>query len=437
MAKLLDIKVGDNLRGLTIHFTYPDVAQIGNVPTSENTVSILKTKAPNSKYITGRDEGIPEMYDSGSYNIITNILTNATYSSNSFQEGLGWIDSSSYQPIDDFITTYTFPDDQDYIVEEVEQYYDSILKVEELVVPEIKGLAFNQDNTEFLTTRTSVYPGALHVTGNVTITGEVTKPPLKIVTFADGTDEEIKAMLEAHYNGDINIEEYWHVGDTRKIHIDATNSGNCDHVAQNMTMVIMDFNHDDLTTPINKISKAAVSVGFRETMGNNGTSEDEYYWCSSYYPVKDEDNYSASPLRTWLNEGLLNALPSTFSSIIKEVNKKNLQYHTKADGAPLITKDKIWLLSYPEIFGTQSYSYYKGNLTVEGEQYQYFATSSNRIKYPNKNGEKGSADYYWLRSPSSGYSSGYGYYWCNVYSSGSANLNSGDNTLGFAPAFCL
>ena len=241
---------------------------------------------------------------------------------------------------------------------------------------EIKGLANNEDNIKFLTTKTKEMPGTLHVTGNVTVKGTVKQPP-KIVTFADGTDAEIAAMLEAHYRGDINIEEYWNVGDTRVVHINTTNSGTASHVAQNMNMVIMDFNHDDLSTPINGVSKAAVSVGFREMMGNNGTSENEYYWGSKHAPVADDENYSASPLRTWLNGGLLNALPSTFSSIIKEVNKKNLVYHSKADKAPLITRDKIWLLSYPEMFGTQSYSYYKGNPTVEGEQYQYFATSSN------------------------------------------------------------
>ena len=79
-------------------------------------------------------------------------------------------------------------------------------------------------------------------------------------------------MLDAHYRGDINIEDYWHVGDTRVVHIDATNSGTQDHAAQNMTMVIMDFNHDDLTTPINNRTKAAVSVGFREVL-----EEPEYY----------------------------------------------------------------------------------------------------------------------------------------------------------------
>ena len=44
---------------------------------------------------------------------------------------------------------------------------------------------------------------------------------LKIVTWADGTYDEIKAMLSAHYAGIIDISDYWSVGDTRTIPISA------------------------------------------------------------------------------------------------------------------------------------------------------------------------------------------------------------------------
>ena len=307
---------------------------------------------------------------------------------------------------------------------------------------EIKGLAYGEDEIQFVSIDGDTIDGDLVIEGDLTVNGEIIASKIvngiKIVTFEDGTDAEIKTMLDGHYAGKINIEDYWSVGDTRLVHINATNSGTRNHVAQDMTMVIMDFNHDNLTTSINGKTKAAVSVGFRETMGKDGIPEGEYYWGSEHDPVADNENYSANPLRTWLNEGLLNALPSTFSSIIKEVNKKNLVYHSKADKAPLITRDKIWLLSYPEMFGTQSYSYYKGNPTVEGEQYQYFATSSNRIKYSNKNGEKGDySDDYWLRSPSSYYGSILGYYWCLMNSDGSADNLNGGSTRELAPAFCI
>ena len=80
------------------------------------------------------------------------------------------------------------------------------------------------------------------------------KPSYEIVDFATGTDEQIAAMLEAHYDGKINISDYWHIGDTRTVHINASGkSGDytTSHAAQDMQMVIMDFNHDDLSKSIN------------------------------------------------------------------------------------------------------------------------------------------------------------------------------------------
>ncbi len=250
-------------------------------------------------------------------------------------------------------------------------------------------------------------------------------------------------MLEAHYNGQINISEYWHVGDTRVVHIDELEKSVCtskSHAAQDMTMVIMDFNHDDLTTPINGKSKAAVSIGFRETLGDNGVGESEYYWGKKLVPVRDNHNYSDSLLREWFNEELLYALPATFNSLIKEVNKKNLAYHTKTDEAPLITQDKIWLLSYPEVFGTEIFNHYLSGANPsdwEGVQYEYMKTSNNRIKYNNNNGTAGDNSFYWLRSPSSRNASGVGRFWCSVTNAGGHDCYDGEDIFSLAPAFCL
>lgn len=266
----------------------------------------------------------------------------------------------------------------------------------------------------------------------------------KIVTFQGGTDDEIAAMLEAHYRGLINIGDHWKIGDTRKVHINAikySENNSTSHVAQDMTMIIMDFNHDDLSTPINGKTKAAVSVGFREAMGNNGTGEYVYYWGQSHIPVENTENYSHTPLRKWLNGDLLNALPTTFSSIIKEVNKKNLAEHYSSNGAPIITKDKIWLLSYPEVFGTVSYDGYINRSNpkdFEGTQYKYMKTSNNRMKYANENGSSGRSCTYWLRSPSSTYyNSTDGYRWITVNNNGAADAYIGSGSMLISPGFCL
>ena len=144
---------------------------------------------------------------------------------------------------------------------------------------EIEGLVKNSDNIKFLTNNTKEMPGSLHVTGNVTVKGTV-KQPVKIVTFQEGTDEEIAAALEAHYNGDINIEDYWNVGDTRKIHlnsIDSPNTGAYTNAweAQDITIVITALNHHDLKEQIGTRTKAAVTVQTRECLNNLSQGYDE------------------------------------------------------------------------------------------------------------------------------------------------------------------
>lgn len=216
-------------------------------------------------------------------------------------------------------------------------------------------------------------------------------------------------MLDAHYKGKINIEDYWSVGDTRTVQLtNIGSSGTQNHVDQLMTMVIIGFNHDDLTNKQETRNKAAITVQCREILGNNGTEESEYIWGSCYLPVQDEDTYIFNPLRTWLNNNFIDAMPITFNKLIKTVNKKNLKYHSKIDGAPVNSEDKAFLLSYPEIFGSVKNILYVKFLEdgeaekYEGMQYKYFETTANRIKYSNNNGNKSSSSkQWWLRSPSS------------------------------------
>ncbi len=100
-------------------------------------------------------------------------------------------------------------------------------------------------------------------------------------TFEKATNAEIEKMLNAHYNGEINIEDYWHVGDTRLVHINAIpadNNNSTSHVAQDMTFVIIGINHDDLKDQIGSRTKAAITVQCREVLGNKGIYEQHYYW---------------------------------------------------------------------------------------------------------------------------------------------------------------
>ena len=113
--------------------------------------------------------------------------------------------------------------------------------------------------------------------------------------------------------------------------------------------------------------------------------------------------------------------------------------HTTYNGtASELVTDTLFLPSYPEIFGTASYQYYVATSPVEGTQFDYYKTSSNRVKYPNNNGNAGSsAVIWWQGSPSSSYNSSGGYRWCLVTTNGSSNYYNGNNAYGLAPAFAM
>ncbi len=158
------------------------------------------------------------------------------------------------------------------------------------------------------------------------------------------------------------------------------------------------------------------------------------------------DNYSKNPCRIWLNNNFIASIPNSFNKLIKTVIKKNLANHFFIDSStnPTPTEDKAFLLSYPEVFGTQSYNFYIKNnppSNYEGEQYEYYKNTFNRQKYANNNGVKGeNSCEWWLRSPStkSDASSTDDYSWITVENDGSCGYNGGEFPYtALCPSFCL
>ena len=264
-----------------------------------------------------------------------------------------------------------------------------------------------------------------------------------IVSFADGTDEEIAAMLEAYYNDELTWEEMgWAVGDTRKIHLNAFNAPkpNSSQIwkAQDITVVIVAHDYTYLLIPVNGHDKACITVQTRETLSGTsaGTQGTIYVNGDSSYD-KTFKKWSALYMRTYLNDKVLGAFPSgDFKSAIKlSTHYRHTAYNSTATE---VVTDTLFLPSYPEIFGTASYDDYKATSPVEGAQFDYYKTSSNRIKYPNNNGNAGSsAIIWWQGSPSSIYISRFGYYWCCVNTDGSSDIGNGKGADGLAPAWAM
>lgn len=203
-------------------------------------------------------------------------------------------------------------------------------------------------------------------------------------------------------------DKYFSVGDEKTINLTT---------GEQVTLVILGFNHDDLTSG----GKAGISIGMKNLLAT------KYRMNASNTNVGGWDE---SEMRTSTMATLLSQLPSDLQSVIKQVNKKA----TAGGNSMSITTsaDKLWLFAEVEIDGATWTGY-----ADEGEQYEYWKTvkdgtvTADRIKY-SSNGS-GSADFWWLRSPSVSDSAGFR----GVDTTGNINSYSANYARGVSFGFCV
>jgi hypothetical protein len=136
--------------------------------------------------------------------------------------------------------------------------------------------------------------------------------------------------------------------------------------------------------------------------------------------------WNSAARHTWCNNVFKAALPSYIQNLVKQVTKPYCATYNNATISNV--NDYIWLLSENEVFGKKTHS-----PAQEGTQYEYYKTTSNRIKYTGNASVTGSAQYWWERSP---LSSGTDYF-CSVDSNGNANSLIASTAHGLAPGFSI
>lgn len=257
---------------------------------------------------------------------------------------------------------------------------------------------------------------------------------VKIVPFATGTDEEIAAMVNAHYNDKINIADYWAVGDTRTVHLSAMSATGVgeSHREQDVEFVIGDFEHDDLATPINGHTKSAVTLLQKDCLMdatsasnvNNGASDTEKGYMNS--TNTSVGGWKSCARRTWCNNVYFSALPSAWQSMVKTVNKKASVGNNSSTIETV--QDKIFLAAEIEIFGSDTNS-----MSGEGTQYQYYKNATaNRYKMP-KYTSSSVSQRYWERSPCNSPFAAF----CYVFNNGSTSADDASYAYGVAPCLCI
>lgn len=259
----------------------------------------------------------------------------------------------------------------------------------------------------------------------------------KIVTWAGGTDREIVDMVRAADRGIIDLADYWNVGDERLVSLGAiaatgTNSYGSwtvgeEHVAQTVTMVLMDTGHYNLTTPVldkhgDTRTVCSFVVGQKDLLSKNAGVEYGYINATRI----NTDSWGGSDRRAWCNAGYKAAIPSTLLPIFKEFEVQNIN----DDYSGLQTSsDYFSLFAIKEITDGQgrSNAIEANALTV----IDYYNTTANRKKYYGTSHKVGN---YWTRSPHYNTNT----MWCIIGTNGAGSSGYTDGvSSGFAPFGCI
>ena len=243
---------------------------------------------------------------------------------------------------------------------------------------------------------------------------------VKTVTWANGTDEEIVAMVEAADQGVINLSDYWAVGDIRTVQLSAMSATGVgeSHSAQEVDLVLMHAGGYTLNAAVaSGRTKCSFVVGLKDSLTEAG------YMNSSN---TNSGSWNGSARRTWCNNVFRNAIPSTLRAIFKQFKTVTAQTYNGSTNQTSV--DYFALPAEREIFDARNYC----NQTEYNAlfQFDYYKTASNRVK---KLGKTGTAGYWWERSPFYNNSASF----CTVYRNGNADINGADSTNGLAPFGCI
>lgn len=228
-------------------------------------------------------------------------------------------------------------------------------------------------------------------------------------TWGGGTDSEVAEAIDKAQSGEINLSDYWAVGDVRTITVEAfTGGGSVSHASQSIDIVISQFGDYENCG-------AVMQFDFKDELatGNRMNSSKTNY-----------GGYGSSEMKTTTLPALVNALPTWLKNRLKTFSVK-ASAGAQSPTINTVTDNKLALRSEVEIFGTTTLSY-----SGEGSQIDYYKTTANRAK---KRGHSGSASYWWERSPHSSNSTSF----CRVSSSGNASSNTASGAAGVAPFGCL
>lgn len=234
---------------------------------------------------------------------------------------------------------------------------------------------------------------------------------IKIVGWADGTWEEIAAMIEAHDEGIINLYDHFHVGDKRKVTLAEMEEtvlfeGHCE---QEVTLVLVDKGGDDQHF-----------IWQQEEGLSDEDGDEEYGYINPIWTNKG--GWRDSMRRVWCNEVYYEALPEGLRKIA--LSRENKTSEGGGSRTIVTTSDRCFLPAESEIFGETIFS-----AEGEGEQWEWYKDKNNRVKCEAED----LAYSWWERSPRASNAASF----CRVGTSGTADAISASNAYLLAPCGCI
>lgn len=233
----------------------------------------------------------------------------------------------------------------------------------------------------------------------------------EMVSWADGTDEQIAVMIDAAKAGriDLQTDGGWAVGDKRTISIAAfTGGGDVAHEAQEIDIVISSF--EDYNS-----CGCIMQFDFAEALASGGRMNST---------EASTGGYGNSEMYLTTIPALVEALPSWLKERLVEFSVLAANNGGPSASIATVPGNKLALRSETEVTG----KYY--SMGGEGTQIPYYATTENRIKNLGHGGE---AYKWWERSVSASAD------WCflNVNATGGADYTQSHKTAGISPFGCI
>ena len=189
----------------------------------------------------------------------------------------------------------------------------------------------------------------------------------------------------------------------------AADEGKLDEIVisgDNLPLILKDG--QDIGLDVGKDEKGRIYFIFHNLMEEDHVMNENW---------TNKGGWAATEMRRYANERVFQLLPDDLQEAIRPTRIIQVM-----DGERIETEDKLFCLSYTQVFGGN----FKENHEPEDTQIDIFKTEKDRVKQRD-----GETWHWWLRSAYN--ASIFGYVDSNGYSGG----NIADNSYGVALGFCL